>query len=255
MPRMRTLKPEAASSESLCQVEPAIRWTFAMLWTYQDDEGRGALNPRLIKAAIYPLDDDMTPDVVEHHLKDLERVGCICFYSVSGRNYLHVPAWNEHQHPNRKVPSRIPECPKGDHSPDFHVGLSEDAVSPPGALTPVVVVVDGGEMEMEGRHPERTRTAKRATRIAPDWKPGEDLIDWQRGQGIPDAVARAQLPQFVDYWTAKSGKDATKLDWPATWRNWLRKSWNETGRRPVSREQQHTDDLFDRAARRMGVDQ
>lgn len=28
--------------------------------------------------------------------------------------------------------------------------------------------------------------------------------------------------QFSDYWTAKPGKDATKLDWFATWRNWIR---------------------------------
>ena len=28
--------------------------------------------------------------------------------------------------------------------------------------------------------------------------------------------------KFVDFWRAKTGRDATKKDWPATWRNWLR---------------------------------
>jgi hypothetical protein len=28
--------------------------------------------------------------------------------------------------------------------------------------------------------------------------------------------------RFVDYWTAKTGQNATKLDWFATWRNWVR---------------------------------
>lgn len=45
------------------------------------------------------------------------------------------------------------------------------------------------------------------------------------------ARARAMMPRinlaveaekFADYWTAKSGTDATKLDWVATWRNWCR---------------------------------
>lgn len=45
------------------------------------------------------------------------------------------------------------------------------------------------------------------------------------------ARAKAMLPRinlaveaekFADYWTAKSGTGATKLDWLATWRNWCR---------------------------------
>lgn len=62
----------------------------------------------------------------------------------------------------------------------------------------------------------------------------------KRGRTIPDpfmvtldmrawAAEKAPLVQvdqsterFVDYWRAKTGKDATKKDWIATWRNWLR---------------------------------
>jgi len=29
--------------------------------------------------------------------------------------------------------------------------------------------------------------------------------------------------QFRDYWLAKSGADACKADWEATWRNWVRR--------------------------------
>jgi hypothetical protein len=28
--------------------------------------------------------------------------------------------------------------------------------------------------------------------------------------------------QFRDYWLSKTGKDATKINWQATWRNWCR---------------------------------
>lgn len=34
----------------------------------------------------------------------------------------------------------------------------------------------------------------------------------------PDTVAES----FRDYWIAKAGKDGVKLDWLATWRNWVR---------------------------------
>ena len=30
--------------------------------------------------------------------------------------------------------------------------------------------------------------------------------------------------KFRDYWLAKAGKDGAKLDWSATWRNWVRNS-------------------------------
>lgn len=40
----------------------------------------------------------------------------------------------------------------------------------------------------------------------------------ERPELSPDAVAA----KFADYWHGKPGKAGTKLDWPATWRNWVR---------------------------------
>jgi hypothetical protein len=33
--------------------------------------------------------------------------------------------------------------------------------------------------------------------------------------------------KFSDHWAAKSGKDATKQDWFATWRNWCRNAFSD----------------------------
>lgn len=33
---------------------------------------------------------------------------------------------------------------------------------------------------------------------------------------------RLEGEKFRDHWVAKTGKDATKTDWLATWRNWCR---------------------------------
>jgi len=53
----------------------------------------------------------------------------------------------------------------------------------------------------------------KGTRLASDWQPSSDLNQDQ-----------FELARFRDYWIAKAGKDAVKLDWDATWRNWLRKA-------------------------------
>jgi hypothetical protein len=155
MARMRTIKPEACTSESLAGLPRAIRWTFACLWTHCDDDGRALRNSRLIKAAIYPLDDEMTPDAVAFDLTELERIGAVCFYEVDGREYLHISSWSEHQHPNRPVPSKLPPCPKSDHSPATHSQRSEPTLDTHEQLTPVVGVVEGGEKELLGAKPRR----------------------------------------------------------------------------------------------------
>lgn len=147
---MRTLKPEACSSESLAEVDREVRWTFACLWTHCDDEGRAVHNLRLIKAAIYPLDDDMTPREIGLHLQALNLVRAVCFYRVDDKEYLHVPAWHEHQHPNRPVPSKLPPCPTHDASRTTNAHDTEDSLPCPARLTPVGEgrgEVEGGEAD------------------------------------------------------------------------------------------------------------
>lgn len=89
-----------------------------------------------------------------------------------------------------------------------------------------------------------TSAPKRGTRIDPNWRPSAAVIDWQREAGISDLIARRELPKFVDYWTAKAGRDATKLDWDATWRVWLRNTVEREppppGARPATESPQAT---------------
>lgn len=69
----------------------------------------------------------------------------------------------------------------------------------------------------------------RACRLPITFEPD---IDWAVTAGMHLSQAQMEACQFVDYWTAKPGKDGTKLDWPATWRQWVR---NQLKRRPASR--------------------
>lgn len=61
------------------------------------------------------------------------------------------------------------------------------------------------------------------SRLMPDWQ----LDDVQRAwtvQNCPGLNIAVEVEKFRDYWLAKPGKDGRKTDWPATWRNWARRT-------------------------------
>lgn len=62
---------------------------------------------------------------------------------------------------------------------------------------------------------------KRGSRIPDEFMPTEESIAKMRAE-CPNANLQAEHRKFVDYYKGKSGKDGTKLDWDATWRNWIR---------------------------------
>jgi hypothetical protein len=63
----------------------------------------------------------------------------------------------------------------------------------------------------------------RGARLAQDWVLPKSWGEWAVDElGMSAEQVRTEAAKFRDYWCAKSGKDATKLDWQATWRNWCR---------------------------------
>lgn len=103
--------------------------------------------------------------------------------------------------------------------------LSDTPSDTPRVVVTEVVIDHNPEPQPTTREPGAiavtTATApKRGTRIPVDWTPDEKTRAWTL-ERIPERVAAVELEKFRNYYTAKSGKDATKLDWPATWRNWV----------------------------------
>lgn len=78
----------------------------------------------------------------------------------------------------------------------------------------------GGAVEDGGDEPNRSR---RGARIPDDFTVTPTMIHWAR-EHAPHIDGRRETENFIDYWRSKTGKDATKLDWPATWRNWMRRA-------------------------------
>jgi hypothetical protein len=78
--------------------------------------------------------------------------------------------------------------------------------------------------------------------------PSQELIAQMR-QECPTIDLKAEHLKFTDHWKAKTGRDATKLDWNATWRNWIRNARPPTnGTKP--RNQQETEAWLSRAMER-----
>jgi hypothetical protein len=68
---------------------------------------------------------------------------------------------------------------------------------------------------------DKKQNSKRGSRLANDWVLPNEWEYWANKER-PDLNALKVADQFKDYWCAKPGKDGVKLDWAATWRNWVR---------------------------------
>ncbi|WP_407965901.1 DUF1376 domain-containing protein [Bartonella sp. C271] len=63
--------------------------------------------------------------------------------------------------------------------------------------------------------------ANRGCRLPEDFEPD---YEFAIAEGLPPERVNIEKAKFRDYWNAKTGKDATKHDWQATWRNWVRRA-------------------------------
>lgn len=73
----------------------------------------------------------------------------------------------------------------------------------------------------------------RGTRLPADWKPSDDQIAFCKADR-PDLNPVAVADRFRDFWIAQPGAKGVKLDWDATWRNWVRNEKAGGGNRPVA---------------------
>lgn len=110
MAKARIVRSELRTSETVAGWSIPARYFWILLWGYVDDYGRGKDNTRLIKSDCFPLDDDVTFDMVEGWLSVFVEAGVIVRYSVDGNDFLAITNWEEHQ----KVPH-----PGKDAYPDY----------------------------------------------------------------------------------------------------------------------------------------
>ena len=74
------------------------------------------------------------------------------------------------------------------------------------------------------QEPPQQEKQQRGSRLPADWNPSDVDKQFCKTER-PDLDPTKTADRFRDYWIAQPGAKGVKLDWTATWRNWVR---NET---------------------------
>ena len=105
MARIRTVKPEFFTSESIVELTPLARLFFVSLWCEADREGRLIWKPKTLKLRYFPADDC---DILAF-AEELISGGLMVPYEVDGTQYMEIPGFKKHQIiNNREAESILP---------------------------------------------------------------------------------------------------------------------------------------------------
>ena len=117
--RIRTIKPEFFTSPSTARASHTARLFYVALWCWADDYGRGETNLPMLAGFAFPEDDQITRKEVPSLCKEVADAFDVEFYTVRGRFYYSIPAWDEHQRTQRKAASRYPGPDHAEAAPDL----------------------------------------------------------------------------------------------------------------------------------------
>jgi hypothetical protein len=81
---------------------------------------------------------------------------------------------------------------------------------------------DKPDKEEDAGASSKKKPASRGTRLDADWFLPVSWGQWAVSEGWAPDDLRIEADKFRDYWHSKAGPTAVKMDWQATWRNWIR---------------------------------
>lgn len=112
-------------------------------------------------------------------------------------------------------------------------------------LQPVLVDAPA-EKPLEPAAPSPKAPAKTmGSRLADGWKPSDEGRAFARERLGTGRRAHEELAKFTDHWRGKAGAAGRKVDWEATWRNWVRKAAETQPRAPPARGGSYVQALID----------
>jgi hypothetical protein len=92
----RYLKESICTSDNLNRLpmETVAFWVF--LLTATDDFGRAYAKPEIIKGRCFPLRPEITPEIIEVRLQELQAEKLLILYEIESRRYLQLANWQRH---------------------------------------------------------------------------------------------------------------------------------------------------------------
>lgn len=226
MARIRTIKPEFWTDEDMSEVsEPACLLAIGLL-NYADDEGYFNANPKLIKAAVFPIREPSVPITVL--LRELSNCGYLSMFSTSdGKHFGLIRNFLRHQVVNKPKESKIKvlELVPYEYGSDTgQVPLGKDQGSGIREINPPSI----GQFNFSPTPDPGANNAVLDNRppgdggVAPlgkfpmhhGWMPERDFIRraalW--GTNLDHDVTPQELASFVTYWQAE-GKAFHQAQW------------------------------------------
>lgn len=187
-------------------------------------DGDGGAWPSIETLARYA---NVDPRSVKRAIRTLEELGEVVVHLNDGG----TRSTRNDQRPNRyelTVPRRD----------DARVTPSRGDADVPDGVTPVSERGDAGvrngvtpaSPEPSLNHPEppgepseraSAPATTKATRIPVPFHVTDEMVAWGQ-KHTPGLDLKRHTDAFVDYWTAAPNPKGRKLDWTATWRNWMR---------------------------------
>lgn len=231
-PRIRTIKPEFFRSESNSQMPLRTRLTYIGLWTECDDHGRMRDNARLIKGAIWPL-DDVSPKEIEIDLNTLADRGKIIRYEVGGRRYLAVTNWDDHQaaayrrgeprHPGPDEGVVQESASRTMKSADRTASRAGTGNREQGTVTPSSAAADGARIDeldepatISPAHREPNTPADSGDALVSPNTPADGGPDSQPNTPADRGAKSSNNRRFDEFWAIyprKVGKKAARRKW------------------------------------------
>ncbi len=104
MPRIRTIKPDFWTDETLTECSMSARLMFIGMLNFADDNGNMERSSKQIKMRVFPADNVDCEEL----LQELITHGVVNEYSVIGKKYLHIKGFRKHQVINRPSKTNIP---------------------------------------------------------------------------------------------------------------------------------------------------
>ncbi|RPA65781.1 hypothetical protein EF294_03325 [Gordonia oryzae] len=170
--------------------------------------------PNVLKNALRVAEQTESPRLRQALSDELQTLGRKDASEVASRMAVEGSG-NPFENPSETLPeplnpSGTPREPRGDGDGE---GVTNNVVSPSDS--------------------KRVSAQKRGTRLPEGWMPDQSVIAQMR-QERPDVDLQAEHRKFADHWKAATGKNATKRDWDATWRNWIRNARGSSRVAPIS---------------------
>lgn len=103
---------------------------------------------------------------------------------------------------------------------DHHPSPDKEGPQTPKEIT---LIQDNPSPPKGGSAPQPAKQI-RGCRLQGDWQPSPAEVDFAVSEGMSREAIRREAEKFRDYWAARAGAGGVKTDWPATWRNWIRKT-------------------------------